>query len=261
MSKYNPLWEYVAESSKQVLKLTFEEIQNIVGIPIDHSFLKYKKELADYGYEVIKISMKEQTVDFKKIDCGLTNGSGTGIIVCGLNGSGKSTLGKALADKLGFCFIDNEDLYFSKTDPDYLYASARTHEEVEKLLISEVNAHKDFVFASVKGDHVEAFYPFIQYAVLIDVPKDIRIQRVRNRSFQKFGNRMLPGGDLYEQEEQFFAYVESRSNNTVEEWLQSLKCTVIRVDGTKPIEQNVDLIIKQLKYNFTKESRSGIKSN
>ena len=41
---------------------------------------------------------------------------GIGIIVCGLNGVGKSTLGKALAEKLNFYFIDNEDLYFPKTD-------------------------------------------------------------------------------------------------------------------------------------------------
>lgn len=34
---------------------------------------------------------------------------GMGIIVCGLNGSGKSTLGKALAEKLDFHFVDNED--------------------------------------------------------------------------------------------------------------------------------------------------------
>lgn len=39
----------------------------------------------------------------------------------------------------------------------------------------------------------------------IDVPKGIQIQQARNRSFQKFGNRMLPGGDLYEQEEGFFS--------------------------------------------------------
>ena len=49
-------------------KLTFEEIQNIAGIPIDHSFLKYKSELAEYGYQVGKISMKERTVIFNKID-------------------------------------------------------------------------------------------------------------------------------------------------------------------------------------------------
>lgn len=125
---------------------------------------------------------------------------GIGIIICGLNGTGKSTLGKALAESLNFHFIDNEDLYFPKTDPNYIYASPRTREEVEKLLFHEIKAHENFVFTSVKGDYGEAIYPFFQYAVLIDVPKDIRIQRVRNRSFQKFGNRMLTGGDLYEQQ-------------------------------------------------------------
>ncbi len=68
MSKYNVLWEYVQKNGSQSFKLTFDEIQNIAGIPIDHSFLKYKKELTEYGYQVGKISMKEQTVIFHKIN-------------------------------------------------------------------------------------------------------------------------------------------------------------------------------------------------
>lgn len=68
MSKYNALWEYVQKNGSQSLRLTFEEIQNIAGIPIDHSFLKFKKELTEYGYQVGKISMKEQKVIFNKID-------------------------------------------------------------------------------------------------------------------------------------------------------------------------------------------------
>lgn len=68
MSKYNSLWEHVQRNGSQSFKLTFEEIQNIAGIAIDHSFLKYKKELTEYGYRVGKISMKEQTVIFTKID-------------------------------------------------------------------------------------------------------------------------------------------------------------------------------------------------
>ena len=67
MSKYNALWEYVQSCGKPTLKLTFDEIQNIAGIPIDHSFLKYKKELEDYGYQAGKISMKEKTVILNKI--------------------------------------------------------------------------------------------------------------------------------------------------------------------------------------------------
>ncbi len=171
---------------------------------------------------------------------------GTGIIVCGLNGTGKSTLGKALAEKLHFYFIDNEDLYFPKIDPAYIYASPRTREEVEKLLFNEIEKHENFVFASVKGDYGETIYPFFQYAILIDVPKDIRMKRVKNRSFQKFGNRMLLGGDLYEQEKCFFDLVKSRAENTVEKWIQSLNCPIIRIDGTKPIEENINLVIKQI---------------
>lgn len=171
---------------------------------------------------------------------------GTGIIVCGLNGVGKSTLGKALANELYFYFIDNEDLFFPKTDPQYPYASPRTHKEAGEFLFREINAHENFVFASVKGDYGEKIYPFFRYAVLIEVPKDIRIQRVRNRSFQKFGNRMLPGGDLFEKEEAFFDFVENRPENAAEDWVQALRCPILRVDGTKPIEENVKFIIAQM---------------
>lgn len=67
MSKYEPLWEYVKQDGRDSFRLSFDEIQTIVGIPIDHSFFKYKKELTAYGYQVGKISMKEQTVLFSKI--------------------------------------------------------------------------------------------------------------------------------------------------------------------------------------------------
>lgn len=67
MSKYQPLWEYVQRGGSETCQLTFEEIQAIVGIPIDHSFLTYKKELTEYGYVVGKIFRKEQTVTFHKI--------------------------------------------------------------------------------------------------------------------------------------------------------------------------------------------------
>lgn len=82
---------------------------------------------------------------------------------------------------------------------------------------------------------------------MIDVPKDVRLQRVKNRSFQKFGNRMLPGGDLYEQENNFFNLVQFRDENVVEEWLQSLNCPIIRVDGTKSIGENTKHIIEQIR--------------
>ena len=67
MSKYQPLWNYIKEKQTVNYKLTYEEIKSILEFEIDHSFLTYKKELKEYGYEVGKISMKEKTVTFNKI--------------------------------------------------------------------------------------------------------------------------------------------------------------------------------------------------
>lgn len=66
MSKYLKLWEYVVSKNSEELLLSFEEIEKLLGFPIDHSFLSFKKELLPLGFEVKKISMKEKTVRFIK---------------------------------------------------------------------------------------------------------------------------------------------------------------------------------------------------
>lgn len=68
MSKYNPLWLYIKKQNSQSLQLYFKEIETICGIPIDHSFLQYTKELLAYGWQVKKISMKKQMIQFEKIE-------------------------------------------------------------------------------------------------------------------------------------------------------------------------------------------------
>ena len=68
MSKYEPLWRYIKDNQKLEYKLTYEEIRNILGFDIDHSFLKYKKELLEYGYEITKISIKGKFVLIHKYE-------------------------------------------------------------------------------------------------------------------------------------------------------------------------------------------------
>jgi hypothetical protein len=68
MSKYDALWTYVRQEKSPCLKLTFAEIETILGFPIDHSFLRYKKELQEFGFQVGKISLKENTVIFIRMN-------------------------------------------------------------------------------------------------------------------------------------------------------------------------------------------------
>ena len=71
MSKYEPFWKYIKDNQKAKYQIPYEEIRNILGFDIDHSFLKYKKELLEYGYEVTKISIKEKYVLIHKIESGI----------------------------------------------------------------------------------------------------------------------------------------------------------------------------------------------
>lgn len=67
MSKYEKLWNYIKENNKDEYQLSYDEIKNILGFEIYHSFLKYKKELMSYGYEVAKISLKGKYIIIKKL--------------------------------------------------------------------------------------------------------------------------------------------------------------------------------------------------
>ncbi|MDR1180580.1 MAG: hypothetical protein LBL13_01180 [Bacteroidales bacterium] len=67
MSKYDSLWKYLDNRGEMQIKLTFEEIKTVAGFDIDHSFLTYKKEAKEYGYEVGKISLKEKHITFNRI--------------------------------------------------------------------------------------------------------------------------------------------------------------------------------------------------
>ncbi len=166
-----------------------------------------------------------------------------GILICGLNGTGKSTLGKALADRIGFEFIDNEDLFFPKNDSSYEFASSRGKDEVITLLENRISRNDRFVFAAVKGDYGDQLIRALSHIILLEVPKSIRSVRVRERSYQKFGERIMPGGDLFNKESKWFSIVDCRPDDYVTSWLETVDCPVIRVDGTLPIERNVEYLM------------------
>lgn len=67
MSKYDPMWKYLKENNQDRYQLSYEEMKEILGFTIDHSFLTYKKEAEQYGYIVEKISLKEKRITFRKV--------------------------------------------------------------------------------------------------------------------------------------------------------------------------------------------------
>ena len=67
MSKYEPLWRFLSGDGSGCIQFSFERIEEILGFPLAHSFLRYKQEAEQYGYRVEKILLKEKWVRFVRI--------------------------------------------------------------------------------------------------------------------------------------------------------------------------------------------------
>jgi cytidylate kinase len=159
-----------------------------------------------------------------------------GIIVFGANGSGKTTLGRELARILNFKHMDHEDYAF--VESDIPYTNGRSFEECAKLMLADINKYGSFVLTAVTGDFGMEIISKYDLAALLSAPIKLRLKRIERREYEMFGNRVLQGGDMYEQEMKFFDFVSSRPLSMIDDWAQTLKCPVIHADGTDDYKKN-----------------------
>lgn len=171
-----------------------------------------------------------------------------GVILCGCNGSGKTTLGRMLAQELGWTFIDIEECFFPNANPDDPYNQPNTRQEAARLLLNRARCCENFVLAAVKGNYGEEITSLYTLAVWLRADPKTRTGRIQERSLRQFGERALPGGDLYEREQAFLTFAAGRDEQEVAEWLDSLSCPVIQLDGGKPLKENLDRLLKILSH-------------
>lgn len=167
-----------------------------------------------------------------------------GIIVFGANGSGKTTLGRELARILGFKHMDHEVYAFAESETPYL--KERSCDEQIKLMLADIEESRGFVISAVTGDFGEEIESLYDLAVYIEAPLELRIERIKQREIDKFGGRVLEGGDLFEQRQKFLDFVVTRPLSKIEQWAKSFSCSVICVDGAEDYMKTVADIANRL---------------
>jgi adenylate kinase family enzyme len=166
-----------------------------------------------------------------------------GIIIFGANGSGKTTLGRELAHLLNFKHIDIEDYAFEPSDVPY--SVARTRAKCIDLMLDDIEKFGSFVFSTVIGNWGEKITAMYDLAVLLTAPIETRRKRVEQRSYERHGERVRIGGDMYEREQKFIDFVATRQLEPIEQWAETLVCSVIRIDGTDDYKNNAAQIAEK----------------
>jgi len=174
------------------------------------------------------------------------------IHIFGASGSGTSTLGQALADRLCIQFFDADDYYWQKTDPPY--TTKNLPEDRVEMLLNDMNKTKGWVLSGSIVSWGDVFIPLFTQAVYITLPQVIRLQRLREREKQRYGERIDVGGDMHDISKAFMAWAalydtadeNTRSLVMHENWMKRLECPIIRVESLQSVNELVDEVICQV---------------
>lgn len=168
-----------------------------------------------------------------------------GIAIVGGNGSGKTALGAALSEELNYKHMDIEDYYFREAENPY--SQPRTRKEVVQSMELDAVKYRNFIISAVNcdfGDKINSLYECVIY---LKVPLEIRLKRVKQRVYDRFGDRVLEGGDMYEQEQGFFDSIVRKTMEETDRWVKGVSCPIISVDGTKPIDDTIRLLLTKFR--------------
>lgn len=173
----------------------------------------------------------------------------TGIMIIGPSGSGKTTLGRRTAELLGLPFFDVDDFIW-RADTKEPYTLMFSREEKISRLKDALAPCGHFVMAGSMSSFHEEFDPCFLLMVFLCADPDTRVLRLRERSRQRFGERVAEGGDMYESDRRFIEsnglYESCGSPNIIEQraWMESLPCEKLELDGLMSIEENAEAIAR-----------------
>jgi adenylate kinase family enzyme len=129
------------------------------------------------------------------------------IHILGASGSGTTTLGRMLAERLQYPHFDTDDYFWVPTDPPFTHQRERA--ERQRLLMDDVTAHNSWVVSGSLCGWGDVAMPLFELIGFLAIPQDIRMARLRQREHERFEERTLPGGDMYELSQAFLAWAAS----------------------------------------------------
>lgn len=176
------------------------------------------------------------------------------IHILGASGSGASTLGSELSLILPRVNLDGDDYFWIEK-----FTEQRASKERVLLLKEDLSNYKQWILSGAVcgwGDELKSYFDLV---IFIYIPKEIRLQRLKDREFQRYGDEILPGGSKCEQSKAFLEWaslydeagLEVRSKSLHESWMSDLACPILRIEGDYSVKERVNIALDYLRPNDT----------
>lgn len=164
------------------------------------------------------------------------------IHIFGASGSGTTTLAREISARFGYFHMDTDDYFWLPTDP--MFTIKRDKAERLALMKKDIETHEKIVISGSLCDWGDDLIPCFDLAIRVVTDTQTRLERLKDREYRRFGERIQEGGDMYEEHTKFLKWaseydtgdITMRSKMKHDAWQKRLSCPVITVNGTDSLE-------------------------
>ena len=173
------------------------------------------------------------------------------IHIFGASGSGTTTIAAAVCGKLGYKHFDTDSYYWYPTAQPF--TESRPIEERLRLMNADLTAHDKWVLSGSLDGWGNPLVPMFELVVFVYVPAELRVERIKKRERERYGDAVLPGGRRYESTKEFIEWAAGYDSGLLtgrnlprhEKWLAMLDCEVFRIVN-QDLDESVDAVTHKI---------------
>ncbi len=159
-----------------------------------------------------------------------------------------------MATELSIPHFDCDDYYHAPTDPPFQVQ--HTAQQRFDAISADLSPMESWILSG--GVAGWKPYPELDFTLIafVTVHTPIRIERLRVREFERFGERIRKGGDMHDAHEEFIEWasrydegdIEGKTLARHEAYLANQTCQVVWIDGTLPIDDSIRTICSAVNH-------------
>lgn len=175
----------------------------------------------------------------------------THIHIFGASGSGTTTIAREVCQRTGYSHFDSDDYFWLPTPQPFTVE--RSKEDYSRLLYQDLKPDAKWILSGSIVGWADDLMPLFDLIVFVYVPRDIRIERLKKRELERYGDRISLGGDRYEANVDFIEWAGSYDSGTQtgrnlakhEAWLKKATCPVLSLENMD-IHESVEKVMNTI---------------
>lgn len=174
------------------------------------------------------------------------------IHLLGASGAGATTLGEHLAGLLACPYFDSDAYYWEPSEPPFTLR--RNPDDRNQRLVHDLSGHTSWILGGSLVNWGEYWLTVFDLVVFLWIPAEIRMERIRKREFERYGNVIFNDPDRHQQYTEFIEWAMGYDTNTAsgrtlaihQDWLKKLSCPVLEIKGDFSVEQRAQMTVEKI---------------